>query len=194
MRGRTLTTEKLELLLAEHRLWLESYGEKGARADFTGFNLSGKNLRGTNLRQVVFRRTRLIWADFSGSDLTGADLSGAVLNHADLSNANLTGAKLRGAVLRRAKLEGTNFHKADVRQADFRDTLLAEEYPSFETISDDLSAIRRLLSELSGHLFHILVLVTLFLWDKSKRLAFRRYIQWKRWRNKPPVLISEDEL
>ncbi|EKN5065689.1 pentapeptide repeat-containing protein, partial [Yersinia enterocolitica] len=35
----------LNKILAEHKIWVESYGENGSRA-----NLRGANLRGANLR------------------------------------------------------------------------------------------------------------------------------------------------
>ncbi len=64
----------LNKILAEHKIWVESYRENGSRADLRSANLSG-------------------------ADLSGADLSGADLRSADLRGANLSGADLRGANL-----------------------------------------------------------------------------------------------
>jgi hypothetical protein len=59
--------EKLEKILAGHKLWLE--GKGGEKADLSNANLSNANL--------------------SNADLSNADLSNADLRYADLRNANL---------------------------------------------------------------------------------------------------------
>ena len=66
--------EKLKKILDDHKVWLDSNGKEGVKAD----------LRGADLRKA---------------DLSGADLRGAYLVEADLRDAYLYGAKLEGAKL-----------------------------------------------------------------------------------------------
>jgi uncharacterized protein YjbI with pentapeptide repeats len=74
----------LNKILAEHKIWVESYRDKGSRANLCDANLCDANLCGADLR---------------GADLRGADLCGANLCGADLRGADLRGADLRGANL-----------------------------------------------------------------------------------------------
>jgi uncharacterized protein YjbI with pentapeptide repeats len=86
-------------LLDAHRLWLETGGKKGGRADLEG-------------------------ADFQGAvELKGANLQRAILNHAEFKNADLTNANFQVAELRRANFDGailrdTNFREADLQNAN----------------------------------------------------------------------------
>jgi uncharacterized protein YjbI with pentapeptide repeats len=92
---------ELAEVLDQHKLWVESGGEDGARADLSGINLSHADLTGVNLQGAVLKRTNL-----SGADLSMANLRGAHLMQADLCNANLLGTELRGADLMGAVLYG----------------------------------------------------------------------------------------
>ena len=89
-----ISTDKLNEILANHKLWIDSNSEYGNRA-----NLSGANLRGANLNDANLSSADLSGANLCDADLSGADLSGANLCDADLSGANLRGANLRGANL-----------------------------------------------------------------------------------------------
>ena len=60
--------DKLNEVLKEHKLWLETEGKEGQRADLSGANLED-------------------------ADLRKADLRGACLEYADLGDAYLYGAK-----------------------------------------------------------------------------------------------------
>ena len=71
---------KLNHILKQHKLWLESNGNKGKRADLfradlSDANLSGANLSGTNLK---------------GANLKGANLSDSILNSKWMSNAKVS--------------------------------------------------------------------------------------------------------
>ena len=66
--------KKLETILREHKLFIDTAGREGKRANLSEANLSEANLRRANLY--------------------GADLSEANLYGADLSEANLSGANL----------------------------------------------------------------------------------------------------
>ena len=74
-----ITKEELKTILEQHKLWLDSDGEKDKCA-----NLSGADLYHADLRRAY---------------LTGADLTGADLRRAYLIGANLTGANLTGAII-----------------------------------------------------------------------------------------------
>ncbi|AMO83163.1 pentapeptide repeat-containing protein [Obesumbacterium proteus] len=74
-----MNTADLRKILDEHKIWIESFGENGSRA-----NLCGANLRDANLRDA-----NLSGADLCGADLRDADLRGANLCGADLCSADL---------------------------------------------------------------------------------------------------------
>ncbi|EPO8498997.1 pentapeptide repeat-containing protein, partial [Yersinia enterocolitica] len=54
----------LNKILAEHKIWVESYGENGSRANLCDANLRDADLRGANLRD----------ADLCDANLHDADL------------------------------------------------------------------------------------------------------------------------
>ena len=135
--------KELTRILDNHKLWLESNGEKGMRADLrdidltvvnleyavledanlTGADLRWASLKGVNLECASLRSADLIGAELIGANLKAADLIGANLRGADLSNAvlkgaNLTRARLVDACLRYANLVGANLSNASLRCAD----------------------------------------------------------------------------
>ena len=88
-------------ILDQHKMWVESGGESGVKADLCGVNLSHSDLTGVNLEGAFIQRANLI-----GADLSMANLRGASLVQADLRDANLLGTELRGANLMGANLYG----------------------------------------------------------------------------------------
>src|SRR5258708_20273033 len=88
-------------ILDQHKIWVESGGESGVKADLCGVNLSRSDLTGVNLEGAFIQRANLI-----GADLSMANLRGASLVQADLRDANLLGTELRGANLMGATLYG----------------------------------------------------------------------------------------
>ena len=92
---------ELAQILDEHKMWVESGGETGAKADLTGANLAGADLTGVNLQDAILTKTNL-----AGADLSMANLRGTNLVHADLRNTTLLGTELRGASLMGATLYG----------------------------------------------------------------------------------------
>jgi uncharacterized protein YjbI with pentapeptide repeats len=89
-------------ILDQHKMWVESGGESGVKADLCGVNLSHSDLTGVNLEGAFIQRATLI-----GADLSMANLRGASLVQADLREANLLGTELRGANLMGANLYGS---------------------------------------------------------------------------------------
>jgi uncharacterized protein YjbI with pentapeptide repeats len=96
-----ISSLQLAEVLDQHRLWVESGGESGTKADLSGVNLSKADLTGVNLQGAQLHRTNL-----TGADLSMANLRGASLVQADLRDTNLLGTELRGANLMGANLYG----------------------------------------------------------------------------------------
>jgi uncharacterized protein YjbI with pentapeptide repeats len=92
---------ELASILDQHRVWVESGGEAGSKADLCGANLENADLTGVNLQGAFLQR-----ANLKGADLSMANLRHASLVQADLCGANLLGAELRGANLMGATLYG----------------------------------------------------------------------------------------
>src|SRR5881296_1905264 len=90
-------------ILDQHKIWVESGGESGAKADLSGVNLAKADLTGVNLQGAHLHRTNLV-----GADLSMANLRGASLVRADMRNANLLGTELRGANLMGANAYGVD--------------------------------------------------------------------------------------
>src|SRR5437899_8454702 len=92
---------ELAEILDQHKIWAESGGESGAKADLCGVNLAKADLTGVNLQGAHLHRTNL-----AGADLSMANLRGASLVRSNMQNANLLGTELRGANLMGANLYG----------------------------------------------------------------------------------------
>src|SRR5437870_6415421 len=88
-------------ILDQHKMWVESGGESGVKADLCGVNLAKADLTGVNLQGAHLHRMNL-----AGADLSMANLRGASLVRSNLQNANLLGTELRGANLMGANLYG----------------------------------------------------------------------------------------
>src|SRR6266849_5180307 len=100
-------------ILDQHKMWVESGGESGVKADLCGVNLANADLTGVNLQGAHLHRMNL-----AGADLSMANLRGGSLVRSNLQNANLLGTELRGANLYGAeglwfgRLGGTNLFDA----------------------------------------------------------------------------------
>jgi len=115
--GQTLSEAGLSKILKEHKDWLSSLGEHGARANLSGADLREANLSEADLSLANLREANLSRAFLSGANLSGADLSLANLNWVKLGGAELIGAKLRGADLNGAHLNGANLWGAELIRA-----------------------------------------------------------------------------
>ena len=100
-----MTQEKLKEVLEAHKLWLNSDGKEGEKADLRNADLRNADLRNANLSNA-----NLSYANLSNADLRSANLSYANLSFADLSYANLRGANLIEADLRGADLDYSCLH------------------------------------------------------------------------------------
>jgi len=115
-----MTQEELNKILEDHKLWLKTGGEKGAKADFKGADLRRISLAGANLEAAD-----LSWADLSGANLSLANLFKANLENTSLYRANLSLANLESANLSRANLEAANLSEANLRWANFSKAYLS---------------------------------------------------------------------
>ena len=106
--------EELKKILYYHKLWVESEGIEGKKANLRGaalhgFHLRYVNLKGANLEGANLCNTNLRGANLKGANLEDSNLSEAYLVCADLEGANLVGADLSEANLHNAFLEGAKF-------------------------------------------------------------------------------------
>src|ERR1700720_3792662 len=99
--SRGITLLDLAEVLDQHKIWVESGGESGTKADLCGVNLAHADLTGVNLQGAFLNK-----ANFRGADLSLGNLRGASLVQADLRDTNLLGTELRGANLMGATLYG----------------------------------------------------------------------------------------
>ena len=114
--------------LEKHAEWLDSAGEAGARADFSGKNLEGAELVDARLPDALFQRTTL-----KGADLTLADLRQGNLVQANLAEANLLGTQFQQANLQAADLRGsTGLLSAQLAGTNLFGSTLPESISPFE--------------------------------------------------------------
>jgi len=126
---RKISTEELKEILENHKVWVETGGKSGVKANLSGVDLSKENLYSADLHKVNLSKANLYSADLhkanlysaylskanlSRANLSGVDLSKANLSGVDLSKANLSGAKLTRAYLVNTTLSGANLSKANL--------------------------------------------------------------------------------
>ena len=114
---RVLSSDEIERMLAEHRLYLETEYHQGHRANFSSADLAGRDFSGLNLRGVKMDRALLSEADFTGAHVQSANLVGAIAEQACFDHADLSRARLSGANLASASLESACLAKADMEFA-----------------------------------------------------------------------------
>src|SRR5205085_2338674 len=97
---RVLSTDEIERMLAEHRLYLETEYHQGHRANFSSADLTGRDFSGLNLRGIKMDRAVLTRADFTGAHLQSANLVGALAERGVFrSCGSIPGASQRGEPL-----------------------------------------------------------------------------------------------
>src|SRR5437762_12747935 len=86
---RALSPDEIELMLAEHRLYLETEYHQGHRANFSASaDLTGRDFSGLNLRGIKMDRGLLSGAYFAGAHLQRANLSRATAALASFERAD----------------------------------------------------------------------------------------------------------
>jgi hypothetical protein len=118
---RQLASVCLQDVLNQHRAWIGSGWELGARAD-----LHAIDLHLADLSDVVLSDADLHDADLHGAHLERADLDGCDLHSAKLCGAHLRAASLPFADLHAADLHGADLHGADLRCADLHEADLTD--------------------------------------------------------------------
>jgi uncharacterized protein YjbI with pentapeptide repeats len=125
----TISVLELAEILDQHRIWVETAGESGNKADLGGINLAKADLTGVNLQGAQLQRSNL-----AGADLSMANLRGANLAQADLRDTNLLGAELRGANLMGANLYGAEgVWVGRLGGANLFDAILPETVAAFDS-------------------------------------------------------------
>lgn len=122
----------LDAVLRNHKLWLDTHGAQGRRADLKASDLTQANLAGADLADIDAEGTDFTAANLKGANLMGANLKNTYLGGgtdatpgAVLRGADLSGADLEGATLTRADLSGVILIGADLNSADFSNAVLA---------------------------------------------------------------------
>ncbi|MFQ5509346.1 MAG: pentapeptide repeat-containing protein [Leptospirillia bacterium] len=138
--GGRIGWDQLEGILADHRVWLDTDGRAGVRADLSSADLSDMDMTGVRLERAILvgvnflgsdlsealldhakmTRANLGQVDLSNASLIETDLTWANLNKARLVAANLTGACLPDVDLTDARLKNADFTNADLEGADLR--------------------------------------------------------------------------
>ena len=120
---------ELAEILDQHRIWVESAGDAGNKADLCGVNLAKADLTGVNLQGAQLQRANLARADLSMANLRGANLV-----QADMRDTNLLGAELRGANLMGANLYGAEgVWVGRLGGANLFDAILPETVAAFDS-------------------------------------------------------------
>jgi uncharacterized protein YjbI with pentapeptide repeats len=126
--GDRLTRKDLQEAVENHSVWLDSFGEAGIRADFSGKNLEYADLVDTRLPDAFLHKTNL-----KGADLTLTDLRGATLVQANLAEATLLGTQLQQSNLQAADMHGaTGLLSAQIAGTNLFGAVLPETLSPFE--------------------------------------------------------------
>ena len=125
---RKISQKELREILELHKLWLETDGEEGARADLSYYDLRNADLRYADLRYADLFNTNLFntnlsYCNLSYANLNKANLSCADLNNADLFNTNLSYCNLRYANLTNADLSYTELYETNLFYAKVDDMI-----------------------------------------------------------------------
>jgi uncharacterized protein YjbI with pentapeptide repeats len=126
-------------ILKLHLEWLESNGQAGERADFSGAHLDGADLTDTNLEDAWLNKTTL-----KGADLLLANLERASLIQANLEGANLLGTRFQEADLQGAVLDkATGLQEEQLAGANLFGATLPADVSVFEALKDVAKTARQ---------------------------------------------------
>ncbi len=128
---RKIHPDELQEILQKHKIWFESRGKEGERAELSKADLHQKdlsfqNLAGANLRDADFSQASMRGINFKKATLAGTNFSKAGATFADFSGADLRGAKMHGANLSFSNFNDTNLRFADFLLAYMRGTQLEQ--------------------------------------------------------------------
>jgi len=143
---RKFDNNNLDDILKNHKLWLDSNGENGKRANLYLADLSNKDFNNVDFRKAILHGAKFDNSDLIGADFREAHLSpantdtkaeiktsfkftksisakfqNAVMNKCEFNHANLYTANFRNAVL-----EMANFDNADLTETSFIETVLKD--------------------------------------------------------------------
>ena len=107
--GTEITEKDLLHLIRQHKIWLESKGESGQRA-----NLEKADLKGAFLSYADLSNAILSGINLSDADLRFSNLNGAILEESNLSNANLRMAQLEKATIVNSNISEANLSYANL--------------------------------------------------------------------------------
>ena len=168
---RKITQEELDMILKNHKLWLDTHGAEGEQAclsymDLTGVNLENAylhraNLIGTNLQGANLENTGLACVDFTGANISHANMSYANLRYAIMDGADLSGANMRysrfiyaslaNADMSMSDLQGAIFTAADLRGANLTcSDMSCAELEGANLTNADLKDANLKLADLTG--------------------------------------------
>jgi uncharacterized protein YjbI with pentapeptide repeats len=109
----TRSLESLEYsikeIIAEHRVWVNTLGREGKRADLVGLNLSNVVLDGVQLQAASLQKALL----------DGASFENGVFTMSDLSDSNACGASFVKADCRGVNFSMSRLDSANMQYADF---------------------------------------------------------------------------
>jgi hypothetical protein len=117
-----MTQEELNVIIAEHKLWLDGVGGKRANLqnmDISNLNMSWADMSRANMSRANMSRANMSRAALFGADFSCTDISRANLYAADLINANLSDASVVGANCAEANMQSVNFVGADLWGVNF---------------------------------------------------------------------------
>lgn len=119
-----ISKEDLDRVLEDHKVWGNTGGKQGRRANLERVNLVGADLHGVNLAEANLYQCNLSKANLQGASLAKANLLGAQMGGANLQKASLWEADLQGARLNLANLQGANLSRANLSNANMREANL----------------------------------------------------------------------
>lgn len=106
--------EWFQMTLERHRVWIESDGVMGERANLSGMTLRNLDLSNCDLRGALLMNVLAIGTNFSGSNLAFANFSNAKLRGANFESTVLNGANFSGACLAGASLRGASIEPVEI--------------------------------------------------------------------------------
>jgi len=105
----------IKAIIAEHRVWVNTLGREGKRADLIGLDLSGVALDGIQLQAASLQKALLSRSSFDGATFTMSDMS-----YCNAREASFVKADFRGVNFSMSRLD-----EADLQYADFSPMLIS---------------------------------------------------------------------